>query len=63
MAYAKKGRPDYISESGEEYDLGKVLGIIMSEAEQAKTKIYINNSTIHGSVVAAEEIENSFNDL
>jgi GTPase SAR1 family protein len=42
LAYARNKESKYISESGLRYDLGKVLGIILSEAEQAKQGI-INN--------------------
>jgi len=86
LAFARKGEQVYISESGLEYDLGKVLGIILSKEGQEKAGITNNfynsspnlnqksevdmsvtqtvtNSTVHGSVVAAEKIENSFNSL
>jgi GTPase SAR1 family protein len=33
LAYAKKGKTDYVSESGLSYDLGKILGFIMPESE------------------------------
>ncbi|MGZ8174832.1 MULTISPECIES: COR domain-containing protein [Methylobacter] len=87
LAYARNKEPKYISESGLKYDLNKVLGSILSEAEQVKQgitnnffgqspvvnqaeeqnvsnqNVHINNSTVNGSVVAAEKIENSFNSL
>ena len=82
LAFARKGEQVYISESGLEYDLGKVLGVILSKDEQVKAGIiniygdYVgdkkvsdikieigDNARINGSVVAAEKIENSFNNL
>ncbi|MGZ5560556.1 MAG: COR domain-containing protein [Methylobacter sp.] len=36
LAFARKRQQKYISESGLEYDLNKVLGSILSEAEQVK---------------------------
>ncbi len=95
LAFARKGESVYISESGLEYDLNKVLGIIMPDSKirnihvtgsyiegdvkdggnvagrdltignETMTTINQNvtNSTVHGSIVAAEKIENSFNSL
>ncbi len=87
LAFARKGEKNYISESGLEYDLGKVLGVILSKEGRVKEGIInnfygshatvnqesevdvttinqnVSNSTVHGSVVAAEKIENSFNSL
>lgn len=95
LAFARKSEPVYISESGLEYDLNKVLGIIMPDSKIRNIHVTgpyiegdvkdggnvagrdltignenmttinqnVTNSTIHGSVVAAEKIENSFNNL
>ncbi|WKJ90574.1 COR domain-containing protein [Methylomonas montana] len=81
LAFARKGEREYIAESGLSYDLGKVLGLILSKEGQLKagisifgdyyagdkkvseTKISINGNTVHGSIIAAEKIENSFNSL
>ena len=42
LACARKKQTVYIAESGLSYDLGKVLGIIIPEAELSKLGIYIN---------------------
>jgi GTPase SAR1 family protein len=42
LACARKKQTVYIAESGLSYDLGKVLGMIISEAELSKLGIYIN---------------------
>ncbi|MDD1611492.1 MAG: hypothetical protein LUO95_13190, partial [Methylococcaceae bacterium] len=45
LANARKGKSDYVSESGLEYDLGKVLGFILSKEKQAKIINVINTET------------------
>ncbi|MGR9053468.1 MAG: hypothetical protein ACU84J_12540, partial [Gammaproteobacteria bacterium] len=77
LAHARKGQRIFIAESGLSYDIGKVLGFILSKKAQDQAGIIIQgdyvgekkvsninqnvtNSTVHGSVVAAETIENSF---
>lgn len=60
LAFARKGERVYISESGLEYDLGKVLGVILSKDEQVKAGI-INN--IYGDYVGEKAVSSiSFGD-
>lgn len=76
LAFASEGERIYISESRLKYDLGQVLGIILPDAKNihvagdyveeqkvSNQNVTITNSTVHGSVIAAETIENSFNSL
>ncbi|MDD4964304.1 MAG: COR domain-containing protein [Gallionella sp.] len=76
LAFARKGEHNYIAESGSEYDLGQILGIILTNANviqvagdyvEGKTmnsqSVTITGSTINGSVVAAKTILDSFNNL
>lgn len=76
LASARKGMRNYIAESGSEYDLGQILGVILSsekviqvagdyvgEKTMSSQNITITGSTINGSVVAAKTIQDCFNSL
>jgi GTPase SAR1 family protein len=59
LAYAKNKESKYISESGLKYDLNKVLGIIMSDAEQAKQGITNNFYNSSPNLTQTSEIDMS----
>lgn len=83
LACVVRGSKEFIAESGDEYDVGKVLLHFISEKKQEndlgnrfgsnliinmenkmgnKTTI-LNNSTVNGDIISADNIANSFNKL
>lgn len=81
LAFAKAGHREFVSESGESYDISLVLGhVVTKEKEESDIRqffnffattnmenilsdkrVIVNKSTVHGNVIAADDISESFN--